>query len=78
MKERKPQGEEFKSYPVDHGGDGCWFCPSAYLRNARKLPTGEVGESQVMEASRNGRVVLDERPSRCISGKLFVDKCIVA
>lgn len=31
-----------------------------------------------MEASRNGRVVLYERPSHRVPGKLFVDKCIVA
>jgi hypothetical protein len=31
-----------------------------------------------MEASRNRRVVLDKRSSHGISGKLLVDKCIVA
>lgn len=31
-----------------------------------------------MEASRNRRIVLDERPSHCVPGKLFVDKCVVA
>lgn len=30
-----------------------------------------------MEASRNGRIVLDKRPSHGISGKLLVDKRIV-
>lgn len=77
FKERKPPCEEFKSN-LGPWRRRCWFCPSAYLRNPRKLPTGEVGEPQVMEASRNGRVVLDERPSRCVSGKLLVDKRVVA
>lgn len=31
-----------------------------------------------MEASRNGRVVLYERPSHRVPGKLFVDKGVVA
>lgn len=30
-----------------------------------------------MEASRNRRVVLYERPAHCIPGKLFVDKRVV-
>ena len=50
----------------------------AYLRDAGKLPTGEVGEAQVMEAGGDGRVVLDERPSQRVPGELPVDQCIVA
>lgn len=49
-----------------------------YLRNAGELPTGEVRESQVVEACWNRRVVLNERLSHGISGKLLVDNCIMA
>ena len=61
-------------------GWGSWVppWPMAYLRDAGKLPTGEVGEAQVMEAGGDGRVVLDERPSQRVPGELPVDQCIVA
>lgn len=50
----------------------------AYLRDAGKLPTGEVGEAQVVEAGGDGGVVLDERPSHRVPGELLVDQRVVA
>lgn len=49
----------------------------AYLRDAGKLPTGEVGEAQVVEAGGDGGVALDERPPRGVPGELPVDQRVV-
>ena len=50
----------------------------AYLRDAGKLPTGEVGEAQIVEAGRDGGIVLDERPPHRVPGELLVDQRVVA
>lgn len=50
----------------------------AYLRDAGKLPTGEVGEAQIVEAGGDGGVVLDERPPHRVPGELLVDQRVVA
>lgn len=51
---------------------------SAYLRDAGKLPAGEVGEPQVVEASRDRGVALDEGPPHGVTWQLPVHECVVA